>query len=208
MPGAEETVFHIGLTLSIESYYKAYLTTQVVGWDENAFILTRAIYVQGQPAKLKAGDPCKVRFLEEGTAYGFETEIISVQFFPFPLMFIKYPAAISRLKLRVADRYKTNLAATFSDTLGAMIFDATILDISEGGCGAKIPVIEGKDIAPEGNYLITFQGMGGEISIPCKARKIDKGTATCFLGLEFHDMQKEHKETLNTYLEFLKKQST
>ena len=69
----------------------------------------------------------------------------------------------------------------------------------------EIPLQEGKELSPDGNYLISFQGVEGEISIACKVRKIDKGPQTSFLGLEFRDMKQDHKATLSTYLDFLKK---
>jgi hypothetical protein len=66
-----ENIFDVGLTFSIEAYFKTHRTTQLLGWDTGSFLLIRAIYIQGQPSKLKSKDLCKVRFLKDGVAYGF-----------------------------------------------------------------------------------------------------------------------------------------
>jgi hypothetical protein len=40
-----EEIYNFGLTLSLETYYKTYHTTQVLGVDKDVFIMVRAIYV-------------------------------------------------------------------------------------------------------------------------------------------------------------------
>lgn len=201
----EKEIFEVGLTLSFEAYYKTHLATQVVGWEKNAFLLTKGIYVQGQPAKLKNNDPCKIRFLKDGVAYGFESAVISVQFFPFSLMFIKYPEKLETVKIRVAPRFKVDLPTKLMDNAKTLMADALILDISEGGCGLRVPVEEGKELSPEGTYAITFSVMDKEISLGCGVRKLDKGTETWFLGVEFTNITPQNKEALTLFLDFLKK---
>lgn len=201
----ENDLFAVGLTLSIETHYKTHLATTVLGWEKDAFVLARAIYVQGQPAKLQTNDLCKIRFLKDGVAYGCETEIITIQFFPFPLMFLKYPVKIECLKLRVAPRFKADLPAKLSDEKGAMRAEAIMLDISEGGCGVKVPALKDVELTPEQSYSITFKLMDKEVCIPCAVRKLDKGAEFTFLGLEFTAIPQPQKETLTLFLDFLKK---
>jgi len=204
----EHEIFQVGLTLSVESYYKTHLTTLVLGWEKDAFILAKAIYVQGQPAKISTNDLCKIRFLKDGIAYGFETEVVAVQFFPYPLMFLKYPGNVQCLKLRVAPRFKANLATKFSDAAGVHLSDAVMLDISEGGCGLQVPVQEGKELSPEAGYSIAFKLLDREITIGCVVRKLDKGKDVYFLGMEFSNVTAQNKETLAMFLDFLKKHTS
>jgi len=204
----EKTVFEVGLPLSFEAYFKTHLATEVLGWDKDVFLLTRAIYIQGQPAKIKNKDQCKIRFLKEGVAYGFESEIIAVQFYPFPLMYIKYPVKLECLKLRVAPRFKADLPASFSDAAGALIAESVMVDISEGGCGLKVPVQEGRELSPEAAYSIAFKLLDKELRIGCSVRKLDKGKEVYFLGLEFTNVTAQTKETLTQFLDFLKKHSS
>lgn len=200
-------IFHVGLVLSVEATYKAHLPTSVLGWDRDQALITRAIFIQGQPAKLKANDRCKVRFLKEGVAYGFSSDILAVQFFPFPLMFMKYPAHIETLKLRVAQRFKTNLPVLLLDTSASIVAaDATMLDISENGCGLKVPVQKAGGLSPDESYTIALRIMDREFSAACSVRKLERrGDYAWFLGLEFSDMQTDNKESLMRFIDFLRR---
>jgi c-di-GMP-binding flagellar brake protein YcgR len=204
-PIMENSSFAINLTLSIETYYKAYLTTKIIGWRQDEFILTDAVYSQGKPAYLNTKDICKIRFLKDGVAYGFETEVLTVQFYPFPVMFLKFPAKMECLKLRVAPRFKIDMPITFLDASGQVIPDAIMTDISEGGCGLKIPVQENRNLTPEGRYKIECKLMDKEIRCDCSVKRLDKQEETCFIGTEFLDMTTPDKETLKIFLDFLNK---
>jgi c-di-GMP-binding flagellar brake protein YcgR len=203
----EKNILHVGLALDIEEHLKAHHTTYLLGWDVDTFLMTKAIYVQGQPSKLMAGDVCKIRYLKDGVAYGFESEIIAVQFFPFPLMFLKYPPNFEFVKIRISRRFKIDLPASFADAEGNVISsEAVILDISEGGCGVKVPVRKGKELAPDADYLVTFKIMDKELTVGLAVRKMDrKGDYAYFLGMEFTNMPSMEKESLKMFLDFLQK---
>jgi c-di-GMP-binding flagellar brake protein YcgR len=203
----EKDIFEVGLSLSFESYYKVHLPAPVIGWEKDEFVLTKAIFIQGQPAKLKANDIVRVRFLKEGVAYGFESEIITVQFFPFPLMFVKYPADVEHLKIRISTRYKVDLPAVLKNSAGeAIASDAVLLDISEGGCGLKVPVKEGRVLSPEEDHVVSFKLMDREVSVGCSVRKFDqRGNYAYMIGMEFSKIAPKDKETLALFLDFLAK---
>ena len=200
----ENELFAVGLKLSIEAHYKTYLSTTVLGWEKDVFVLTRAIYIQGQPAKLQNNDVCRIRFLKDGVAYGFETEIITIQFFPFPMMFLKYPANTECLKLRVAPRFKADIPVRLAYEKGAVYAEAIMLDISEGGCGVRVPAQNAVDLTPEQSYTITFKLLDRAVRITCAVRKLDKRTDFTLLGLEFTNIPQQQKETLALFLDFLK----
>jgi len=201
----ENNAFVVGLTLSIEAPQKIYLQTQLLGWEKDVFLVTKAAYVQGQPAKLGTKDICKVRFLHEGTAYGFETTVIAVQFFPFPVMYLKYPGNIEFLKLRVAPRLRTNLPIVFRNSNGSKILNGVMVDISDGGCGLNMALADGKDLKLEDGYMLEFKLMDKTLNLGCTIKKLDAGKDPCFLGTEFSGLTAQAKESLVMYLDFLKK---
>jgi c-di-GMP-binding flagellar brake protein YcgR len=203
----ENNVFEVGMTLSIETYYKSHLKTQIIGWKKNAFVLSDAIYVYGKPAEMRSNDSCKIRFLKDGNAYGFEAKVITVQFFPFPLMFLSYPDKdkIECVKVRVAPRFKADLPVTFLDASGAVVSEAIMLDISEGGCELKGPVQKDRNFVPETDYSIKFKLMDKELSIGCKIKKIVEQNEMYSLGMEFVNVTPVNKEILNMFLDFLNK---
>jgi len=168
--------------------------------------MTDVIYEQGRPADLNAKDTCTIRFLKEGVAYGFEAEVVTIQFFPFPLMFFSYPSNIACVKLRVAPRYKTDLPATLCDAAGKVIEnDAVVLDISEGGCRVQVPLKEGLEFLPDAAYTVRIKVMDKEISSSSGIKNIEKRTDSNVFGMDFSAMTQQNKDTLALFLEFLKK---
>jgi c-di-GMP-binding flagellar brake protein YcgR len=83
--------------------------------------------------------------------------------------------------------------------------EAIMLDISEGGCGVKVPAQQGVELTPEQNYSVAFTLLDKEVSILCAVKKLDKGPEYTFLGLEFTTIPQQQKETLMLFLDFLKK---
>lgn len=203
----EREVFEVGLALSIESH-KTHLATRLLGWDRELFLMTNAIYLQGRPAKLNKSDSCTVRFLKDGVAYGFESEIISVQFYPFPLMFLKYPADVELIHIRETHRHRVNLPAVLSDASGAVIAsDALLLDISEGGCALKVPAAEEVELPRDAEYAISFRILDRDLSIGCRIRKIEKnGKHADLLGMEFAGASAEKRDMLKSFMDFLGRQ--
>jgi len=202
----ESEIFDVGQTLSIEMYYKSYLAIRLLGLEKGLFLMTTTASAQGDPSGIKSGDGLKIRCLKDGNAYGFISDVIHVQFFPFPLMFIKYPANIECVKLRIAPRFKIDIPAILSDASGAVIVaDATMLDISEGGCGLKAPAKDGILFSPEALYTVTFQALDKELHINCEIKQFKEGKESHALGMEFKNISEQSKQTLSLFLDFIKK---
>ncbi|HTF99949.1 MAG TPA: flagellar brake protein [Nitrospirota bacterium] len=201
----DKNIFEVGQVLSFESYYKVHLPSPVIGWQKDEFVLTKALYIGGQPAKLQADDTVRIRFLKDGTAYGFESKIITVQFYPFPLMFVKYPTDVEHLKIRISTRYKVNIISKLLLASGEVVADdASLIDISEGGCGLKVPVQEGRTLSPETDYEIAFKIMDREVRMGCGVRKFDqRGKYAVIMGMEFTKIAPKDKETLAFFIDFL-----
>jgi c-di-GMP-binding flagellar brake protein YcgR len=200
-----EEIYNFGLTLSLETYYKTYHTTQVLGVDKDVFIMVRAIYVLGKAVELKSNDTCTIRFLKDGVAYGFKSRVISVQFYPFPLMFIKYPDKIETLQLRVAPRFRVERPAKIFDATGVMLSEAVLVDISSGGCRLKLPTQNGMEFAPGVNYSISFTFVEREFRIDCVVRRLERDGEPQYLGMQFINMNEHITGSLTTLLASLEK---
>jgi len=200
------TAWEVGLTFSTELYYKSYLPAKLLGWEEGVFLMTTAITAQGDQAGLKSNDTIKMRFLKDGNAYGFISEAIHIQHYPFPLMFIKYPADIACVKLRVSPRIKIYLPAILLDASGTVVVsDATMLDISEGGCRLVVPVKDGLKLSPDVPYAITFLARDREFKVSCDMKQLKEGTEFHSLGLEFRKDSDQFRQELASFLDFLSK---
>jgi len=200
------TTWEVGLTFSIELFYKSYVPAKLLGWEEGAFLMTTPVTAQGDQAGVKSNDAIKMRFLKEGNAYGCIAEVIHIQHYPFPLMFIKYPTNIECVKLRVSPRIKIYLPAILHDASGAVISpDATMLDISEGGCRVVVPAREGLKLSPDAPCAITFLARDKEFKVACDMKQLKDETEFHSLGLEFRKDSDQFKQELSSFLDFLSK---
>lgn len=197
----DEDIFEVGLPISIETEYKYYLTTHIIGWEHNLYLMTGIVHSAGKGTSPKVNDQCKVRFLKDGVAYGFETKIISISLYPFPVMYFKFPKALEQFKIRKFNRIKSNITAQLLDGNGTFIADATITDISEGGCGLTIPSGQAKELAHENDYKISFAILETDLKLRCSIRKMKTGRDARCLGIEFHDITPEEKERINLFLD-------
>jgi len=167
--------------------------------------MTNGITAKGDHLGLKVNDIVKVRFLCDGNAFGFMSEVMHIQHFPYHLMFIKYPSNYECMKLRVTPRFKIYLPTSLSDASGALLAsDATMLDISEGGCRLIVPAKDGVKFLPDVSYSITFLARTKELSVACDIRQLREGKDLHSLGLEFKNTSDSFRQELGLFIDFIK----
>jgi len=88
--------------------------------------------ITGLENKLFEGNDVVVRYLESGTVYGFQSQIIGRVTKPHSLIFLSYPKVVARKELRHNERVPVLWPAK-AEALGRVVTGA-ILDISSGGC--------------------------------------------------------------------------
>ena len=195
-------IFEVGLPIAIESYYKSYLTTELLGWKQDVFIITGVVKSAGKIEQLKAKSHCMMRFIKDGIAYGFETQILLINSHHFPVMFCKYPKTIEQCSIRQSKRINIDLPAKFLDKDGNFITEATITDISNGGCGFTIPALEGKEPVSDSTYRIIFNAMENDMHLFCAIRKIKTFQDKYEVGVEFVNVTPGDKERIQLFLDF------
>jgi c-di-GMP-binding flagellar brake protein YcgR len=200
----DEVIFEVGQALSVESHFRTYVTTHVLGWDAGAFLLTRAIRGRSKEPQLKSRDVCKVRFLREGVAYGFEAVVLSVQFLPAPIMFLRYPEHVERVELRRAPRCKVGMPVKLSDQAGAESPGAVMDDLSEGGCLLRVPVQPDRALSVDAVYTVSFVIVEKTFSITCKVRKLDRRGEEWSIGLAFTDLPEADRDALSRLIKLMR----
>ncbi len=175
----------------------------VIGWQKDLFLLTNLPYINEKPVKLKVEDNCIIRFLRGDDAYGFQTSIISVQFFPAPLIFFKYPLNIDKTPFRKSKRFRLNIAAKLLNPQDVHNYDVEIADISETGC--RVKVNNGEEVAPPAGtrFYLTFNILEKGIEADCILRNVRSLDDALFLGMEFTSISKTNRETIAAFIEML-----
>ncbi len=202
----KKELFELGLKMSIQMYYKNYVMTYVIGCETDAYLILKMAYFNGKPLPLKAKDSCKIRFMKRGTAYGFETEVISTQSFPASLIFLKYPANIEQLSIRKDTRVMAKVPAMFEVDGNGTKAKATIVDLSENGCGLKITLKNEVKVIPGGSYHLSFEMMGKKFDLESHIRSLKIHEADQLLGLQFINMKQQDGEALRSTIEQLQEQ--
>jgi c-di-GMP-binding flagellar brake protein YcgR len=194
--------FHVGLKLWLELNNGAdKMSMSLVGWDKGTFILAKS--TQLKSFKIASDDDCVIRFVKDGVAYGFQTNMLSMQYHPTPLIFLKYPQDIKSMSFRKSSRIKTNIPARFLKEKGSGEFittDARVVDLSETGC--RIEVLEENFEAIELNKscYLTFLVLDKSIELDSVARNALKKDGKYLLGVEFGALGAGVRETLSSFI--------
>ena len=181
------------------------INLSVIGWQKDLFLLTNLPYINEKPVKLKVEDNCIIRFLRGDDAYGFQTSIISVQFFPAPLIFFKYPLNIDKTPFRKSKRFRLNIAAKLLNPQDIHNYDVEIADISETGCRLKVNNQEEEAFPAGTRFYLTFNILEKGIEADCVLRNARKMDDTLFLGMEFTSISTTNRETIAAFIEMLSK---
>src|SRR5208337_3354502 len=192
--------FHVGLKLSLEvNKSEQRIDMFLAGWVKGAFILATSPHLRN--LELSSNDDCVIRFLKEGSAFGFQTAMLVKQQYPLPLIFLKYPEEVKSMPFRKTKRVKTNIQAKLMKQKGEKEFitdDARIVDISETGCLLEVAASKFNETEVNSNYFLTFMILDKSLEIDCLVRghKIWKGNY--LLGLEFINLNQSAKEILKS----------
>ena len=197
-----DDIFEVGLFVSVETSYRYYITTHLIGWERDLFLITGIVSSAGK-GSLKVNDPCKIRFLKDGVAYGFETEILSVSLKPYPVMYFKYPDTINQLTTRKLERIESNISARLLDSHDRFIANATMTDLSMGGCGLNILIQDVQELAYDMSYKLDFRILETDMHLGCAVRVMTTIKETHVLGIEFSKMTSEEMATLDAFLDAL-----
>ena len=76
---------------------------------QGAFVLATSPHLR--KVELCSKDDCVIRFLKEGSAFGFQTAMLIKQQYPLPMIFLKYPEDVRSMPFRKTKRVKTNIQA-------------------------------------------------------------------------------------------------
>ncbi len=73
-----------------------------------------------------------IRYIVDGTAYGFNGEIINFISKPEAIVFVEYPEKVESLQIRKSQRISTNIPTVAE--LNDRKIEGVIIDLSSGGC--------------------------------------------------------------------------
>lgn len=197
-------MFTVGLLLSLDlPSCKSHVMTPLIGWEKDAYFITKYPYLNNKPVKIKTEDKCIIRFLKDGAAYGFETEVLSMQFHPAPLLFFKFPDSLENMPIRKQARIKINTPAKILDRINVIKKDAKIHDISENGCLLDLLSKDFEEMETSDEFYVTFKLMDKTLELDCKVRNTRMSGENLFLGLEFINQSPKNQEIIKSFIDLV-----
>ena len=183
---------------------EGFLKTDLVGMVDNQYLIVDM--PKGGPAvknKFFEGNMVLVRYLHNGAIFAFQSYVLGVVDKPVRLVFLSFPAIVSRQELRREQRVECYLNAAIEMDGG--VLNGAVLDISPSGCrfGARNP----NKLRPEigQNIDIGIKLGEGEKARRVKGivRSCDNGGKMIMLGIQFIDLDEEIQFKINSLVEML-----
>ncbi len=196
MPGTH-VMFEVPRLLNSKSQ------TFIRGCKENAYIiLDYPGNSDGVPLTLKDQMKCVVRFLSQGKAYAFESQIQKTIRYPYPFIFITYPLKLDNINLRNSERQPIRIPTSYNQQALEGPLEkypaGLLLDLSEMGCLLET----NQPLAPGTQVFLAFTLPNQEIikNLVAKVKRISRKDEHYRLGLMFVVSEDPDSEKVKDYL--------
>jgi len=158
--------------------------------------------------------PMIVRYLHNGTVYGFRSSIVNIVLVPAKLFFVTYPTKLDEFSALSGSRHECILPAM--TLIGNDLVDMVILDISKQGCLCMIKtegmdhdkIYAGVNVNNTIDIKVQFPGAEGKFGLMGKIRNISKDVGKILLGVQFEKMPPELKDGLDSFLSLIERHGT
>ena len=181
------------------------LQSMVVGMEPDEYLIIKSPKsIASIKHKCVPGSEMVVRYLYNGTVYGFQTKLIEYITSPIKLFFLEYPRIIEHHDLRQEKRFPCHFPARLK-LRDAREVASIITDISQSGCrclvdmernhGMNMPHIDDKI-----SFACQFPGVQGAYVIAGTVRNISKARSEIVLGVEFAVVEEEINSILARYM--------
>ena len=175
----------------------------IVGLDPYDFVIVKVRLPSAIRKELKFGGDVVIKYVHQGTIYGFKAMVHNAISSPAPMLFFDYPDVLEKLELRQTQRTKCNIDGMLHTTSDEA--ECMIINVSELGC--KISARAGgrnalKDINVDDALIVAMNlGSFGELKVAIAVKNISLEKGIISLGCMFLDISKEELATILKYLE-------
>ena len=201
--------FNTVLQLQVQGYPNR-LKSYLVGREEGRYLIIKMPMV-GNPEEIFAKDKeLVVRYVHQGSVFGFRSPIMLPILDSFNVVFVKFPKKIEDYNLRTHKRFECSLPARLEVVTRhqdrKLRFKGVVGDISKGGCKATISLEElgwGKEplkIQSAIAMFLSLPGVEGELFLPGAVRSISQDSEVLSLGIQFVDLSGNSQSQLDKFL--------
>lgn len=168
--------------------------------------------------KLFKGNKITVRYVDNGSVFGFQSELLGVATEPVRLLFLGYPELIARHSLRATKRVGCCLPADLlidhlkqKDFAPEAFQGGVVEDISESGCNYRmirdfpdvpLPTIL---VGDEVTLSLRLPGSENEVQLRGDVRRIERDARRVGVGIHFQQIGEDKKKEILDYISTVEK---
>lgn len=179
-PGTELAVQVVGTEVRARS--------KLVGFETGSYLVMRTPRQGTKPLIIRPGTDLIVRYLVEGSAWGFHCKVVDEVFTPVPLMLLTYPEVVERFDLRKYER--ASCAIPSEGKFGAGNLTGIIVDLSAGGCRFVCDAPKGATILMDDPIQLEFIVPGGTVPEICvgQIKNVIQDSDKIAIGVQFDQL--------------------
>ena len=183
--------------------------SQFIGMTGGEFLIIKTPLVQDISTKLFQKNHVIIRYLHEGSVYGFRCTLIGLVKEPYRLSILSYPETIECLNLRKHERVECLIKASLKiHDLQEYSLQGIIQDISLGGCGFKCKPPEGGavpqvEMNQKATISMDFPGRGTPMELHSVIRRVQQDRQAILIGTELDKEEDRQKvnEIIRDYID-------
>lgn len=197
-----------GLIIEIVNL-KQRIKSQLVGMEHGKYLIVRVSekdLIGNFRSDHVKDSPMIVRYLHNGTVYGFSSSILNIVSTPAKLFFVTYPSKIDEFTVLSNSRHECILPAL--TMIGNDFVEMVILDISKQGCLCMVKTADPNDERLYGavqvnktiDIKVQFPGAEGKFGLVGKIRNVSKDVGKILLGVQFDNIPPDLRAQLDGFL--------
>lgn len=180
---------------------------RIVGFDPYEYLIASLRLPSDLRKALTLGGRIIVKYIHQGTVYGFKTVVRNAVTCPTSLIFFDYPSLIEKVELRRDARTRCNIDGALQSEEGA--YECLFVNISATGCKASVRAGTRDRMArlQVGETLVAILNLGAEgtLKLPIVVRNIQSEGGLHTLGAMFLDLNDTEEEKIAKYLERMRR---
>jgi len=190
--------------LRVPGHEQSYRGT-IIGLDPYDYIIAKVRLPSSLRKDLKLGGEVVIKYVNQGTIYGFKAHVHNAISKPAPLIFFNYPDIIEKLPLRRTPRTQCNIDGTIHTTEEEI--ECMIVNVSETGCrvSARVGTRGQLRNTKVDDALIATMNLGsqGEMKVAVAVKNIQQEKGIISLGCMFLDITDKETIAIQKYLDKL-----
>lgn len=169
--------------------------SRIVGWHKEQFFILEGPRVNGKDLPSKPGEAMVVRFMLDGTIYGFNATLVRKILLPIQMWLMSYPNIVETKTLRQDERLSMLIPASIH---GQEKNKALILDLSKGG--ALVEVNQKFELGSKLKISFSLPNNDKVDDMEVEVRGFSTNQNGFQIGTSFDGANQEHRQKINSFI--------